>query len=143
MFHGVKMKRIQLSIILIATVILIVACNNSTNQNTTTNNNAQTKPTTAPSVQPTTDVMAEAKTLYADNCADCHKPDGGGGTVTIKKKTIKPPSLKTGDIVKDPDADLIKIITNGKENMPSFKDDLSAEQIKSLVQFIRKEFQNK
>jgi mono/diheme cytochrome c family protein len=120
----------------------LIACGDTTRQNNTTNTSQTTTPT--PEVKPTPDTLAEARKLFADNCVDCHKENGEGGTATIGKKVIKNvPSFKSDKVKNDADEKLIKTITNGEEAMPSFKDDLSAEQIKSLVQFIRKEFQNK
>jgi mono/diheme cytochrome c family protein len=136
------MTKIKLGVISIGIVFLLIACGDTTNKNSSTTNTSQTTPT--PAAKPTPDTLAEARKLFADNCVDCHKENGEGGTATIGKKVIKNiPSFKSDKVKNDADEKLIKTITNGEEAMPSFKDDLSAEQIKSLVQFIRKEFQGK
>jgi mono/diheme cytochrome c family protein len=35
------------------------------------------------------------------------------------------------------------MITNGEEDMPAFKDKMSAPEIAEMVRFVRKEFQGK
>jgi mono/diheme cytochrome c family protein len=35
------------------------------------------------------------------------------------------------------------MITNGEEDMPAFKDKMSAQEISDMVRFVRKEFQGK
>jgi mono/diheme cytochrome c family protein len=35
------------------------------------------------------------------------------------------------------------MITNGEEEMPAFKDKMSAQEIAEMVRFVRKEFQGK
>jgi mono/diheme cytochrome c family protein len=35
------------------------------------------------------------------------------------------------------------MITNGEEEMPAFKDKMSAQEIQQMVRFVRKEFQGK
>lgn len=133
------MTKIKLGAISIGIVFLLIACGDTTKQSNT--NTSQTTTTPTPAAQPTPDTLAVTRTLYADQCAVCHKESGEGGPATVGKKKINAASLKKGKAVTASDDELIKIITNGEEAMPSFKDDLSAEQIKSLVQFIRKEFQ--
>lgn len=136
------MTKIKLGLFSIGLAFLFLACSNTTNQNSNSNSNTNTSKTTGtPAPTPTADTLAETRALYADQCAICHKPDGSGGEATVGKKKIKAASLKTGGAVKDSDEELIKTIANGEDAMPAFKDDLSAEQIKSLVQFIRKEIQ--
>lgn len=148
------MTKIKLGIFSIAVVFLFLACSNTTNQNSNTNTNANANANTntntsqtsgTPTQTRTTDTLAETRALYADQCAICHKPDGSGGPTTVGKKKINAASLKSGGAVKDSDEELTNMITNGEEHegMPAFKDELTPEQIKSLVQFIRTEIQKK
>lgn len=136
------MTKIKLFVIALGMGIMLLACSNTTNQNTNSNT-SQTSATPTPKAQPTPDMLAEARTIYAEQCSICHKEDGSGGVATVGKKKVNAASLKTGKAVTNTDEKLINYITNGDDDMPSFKDDLSAEQIKSLVQLIRKEFQAK
>jgi mono/diheme cytochrome c family protein len=89
------------------------------------------------------DEFARARTNFAKNCEACHTPSGEGGTATIEGKKIRVASLKAPHAVRHTDEELLKIITNGEEEMPAFKDKLSAEEIAELVRFVRKNFQGK
>jgi cytochrome c553 len=86
---------------------------------------------------------ASASDNWDNSCASCHGSDGKGQTKTGKKLKIKDytdASVQAG--LKDDE--MAKAITegikgdNGKEKMKSFKDDLSADEVKDLVGFIRK-----
>jgi mono/diheme cytochrome c family protein len=139
------MRTFKLLSILAALALFVIACNDAANTNQPANtangnqpangNTAKAQPT------PTPDAMASAKTIYAAECARCHGINGDGGTVTVLKKKLQVPSLKKGHALGHTDEQLAKIITNGEEAMPSFKDKLKPEEITNLVQLIRKEFQ--
>jgi cytochrome c6 len=86
---------------------------------------------------------ATASDNWDNSCASCHGSDGKGQTKTGKKLKIKDytdaavqASLK--------DEEISKAITegikgdNGKDKMKGFKDDLSADEIKDLVSYVRK-----
>jgi mono/diheme cytochrome c family protein len=77
----------------------------------------------------------DAAAVFKSKCAICHAADGSGNSPT--GKAMKVPDLLSADAQKKTDADLDGIITNGKNKMPSYKDKLSADQIKQLVSFIR------
>ena len=53
------------------------------------------------------------------------------------------PSLKAEHAIKHTDDQITKMITNGEEAMPAFKDKLTPAEIADLVKFVRKEFQGK
>lgn len=89
------------------------------------------------------DEFARARTNFAKNCEACHTPSGEGGTATVEGKRIRVPSLKAAHAVRHTDDELLKIVTNGEEEMPAFKDKLSAEEITEMVRFVRKNFQGK
>jgi cytochrome c6 len=77
----------------------------------------------------------DAATLYKAKCAGCHAPDGSGSTSV--GKALKIGDLRAEATQKKTDAQLIEITTSGKEKMPAFKDKLTADQIKSLVAYVR------
>jgi len=97
----------------------------------------------APSAAAPADEFARAKTNYAKNCEACHGPKAEGGLAKVDNKQIKVPSLKSDHAIKHPDDKLVKTITNGQEDMPAFKDKLSADEINELVRYIRKVVQAK
>jgi mono/diheme cytochrome c family protein len=71
---------------------------------------------------------------FKGNCASCHGDDGAG---TALGKAMQAPDLRSEDVQKQPDAELNKAISEGKNNMPAFKSTLSAEQIQALVKHVR------
>jgi len=85
---------------------------------------------------------ASASDNWDNSCASCHGADGKGQTKTGKKLKLKDYSdAKVQADLKDEDmgkaiAEGIK--ENGKEKMKAFKDELSADEIKDLVAYIRK-----
>jgi len=136
------MKLISLVLTCAAIAFFGVACTETatpTNTSTATKTASPAPPTPAASV----DEFARARTNFAKNCEGCHGPNGEGGTVTIEGKRLRVPSLKAPHAVKHTDDELLKIVTNGEEEMPSFKDKVSAEEITELVRFVRKNFQGK
>ncbi len=82
-------------------------------------------------------VQAEpAAATFKTKCAICHSPDGSGSGPTGKALGV--PDLRSDVVQKLSDAELLGVVTNGKNNkMPSYKDKLSADQIKDLVSVIR------
>ena len=72
-----------------------------------------------------------AADLYKSKCAMCHGPDGKGKMAGTK-------DLASAEVQKASDADLTAVITNGKPpKMPKFEGKLTADQIKSLVAYVR------
>ncbi|HEY4816040.1 MAG TPA: cytochrome c [Candidatus Acidoferrum sp.] len=77
---------------------------------------------------------AAAKTTFRTKCAMCHGENGAGSEVG---KSMNVPDLRSPAVQKLPDAELAKIIADGKGGMPSFKSSLSEAQIHALVKYIR------
>ena len=68
-------------------------------------------------------------------CMMCHGADGLGNTPVGKMAKII--SFKDPAVISATDADLIAIVTNGKNKMPSNKGKLTDDQISALVAYIR------
>lgn len=69
--------------------------------------------------------------IYKAKCAMCHG-DAGKGKMTGTH------DWSSAEVQKMSDADLTKTITDGKPpKMPSYKDKLSADQVKEMVTYIR------
>ena len=77
---------------------------------------------------------AASSATFRTKCALCHGQDGGGSGVG---KSMHVPDLRSSVVQKLPDAQLAKIISDGKGGMPSFKNALSEGQVHSLVAHIR------
>lgn len=136
------MKLISLALTCVAVTLIAVAC---TDTPTATNSPSPTGTSTPAASAPAApaDEFARAKTNYAAQCEQCHGPNGEGGPVKTPQKLIKVPSLKAPHAVRHTDEELTTIITSGEEEMPGFKDKLSAAEITELVRFVRTNFQGK
>ncbi|HKO97162.1 MAG TPA: cytochrome c [Pyrinomonadaceae bacterium] len=96
-------------------------------------------PVSTPTNNPT---PSEAFANFQKHCASCHG-DGDAGVVKVNEKTLRVPSLRKGHALGHTDEELEKQIAEGKDEMPAFKDKLSASEISDLVRYIRREFQGK
>ena len=75
-----------------------------------------------------------AQDIYDHKCAVCHGKDGLGNTAKGKKVHVK--DVHTN--MKDSEADMIKVVSNGKgDEMDSYKNEFSTAQIKDLVDYYR------
>jgi mono/diheme cytochrome c family protein len=70
--------------------------------------------------------------LYKEYCSRCHGDDGRGQTPKGKKLNARNFTDAQWQSDKS-DADLIKVVTKGGEDMPAFGKKLTKEQIESLV----------
>ena len=75
-------------------------------------------------------VMADAAADYAAQCAVCHGTDG-------RSQTPKGRKTHAADLTKSTasDAKGIRIITNGRDEMPGFGKILSADQISAVMEY--------
>jgi mono/diheme cytochrome c family protein len=136
------MKLISLALTCVAIALIAVGCTETATPTNTSTPRASSSPAAAaPSAS--VDQFATARANYKKNCEACHGPEATGGLVKVEKKQIKVPSLKAEHALKHTDEQLTKMITNGEEDMPAFKDKMSAPEIAEMVRFVRKEFQGK
>jgi mono/diheme cytochrome c family protein len=133
------MKLIALALTCVAIALIAVACTEAAPTNINTSRTAAASPSPSASV----DQFATARANFTKNCEPCHGPNGEGGLVKVEKKQIKVPSLKAEHAIKHTDDQLTKMITNGEEEMPAFKDKLSQQEIADMVKFVRHNFQGK
>src|SRR5579859_4699837 len=75
-----------------------------------------------------------AEDSYNHKCAVCHGKDGLGNTAKGKKVHVKDVHAN----MKDSEAEMIKIVTNGKgKDMDGYEKELSKEQIQAVVEYYR------
>ena len=72
---------------------------------------------------------------FKAKCAVCHGADGSGNTAVGKSMKLR--DLRSADVQKQTNEELTATITNGKGGMPAYKDKLTGDQIKQLVDVIR------
>ena len=89
-------------------------------------------------VAPSASSIAQGKKLFTIDCVMCHGQEGDGkGELAVAMK-LSPPNYRDENAMKKfSDGDLFDIITNGKGGMPAEGKRATAEQIWSLVNYVR------
>ena len=82
--------------------------------------------------------IEQGKNIYLDNCAACHGEKIEGMTAEETGLEMDSPDLKRR-LLTHTDGDFFWKIQNGRGDMPSFKDDLTAEQTWNVINYIRSE----
>jgi mono/diheme cytochrome c family protein len=87
------------------------------------------------SARPSGDAAA-GKDVYVKKCKTCHGEDGHGneGMAKLLKTTIPP--LDSDEVQKKSDADIKKVIVEGKDKMKPVKD-LSDSDISNVIAYVR------
>ncbi len=137
--HVNPVKTTCLILTAVALALIAIACTETVTPTNT--NTSRTAASPAPSAA--VDQFATARANFKKNCEPCHGPNGEGGPVKVDNKQIKVPSLKADHAKKHTDDQIAKMITNGEEAMPPFKDKMSQQEIADMVKFVRHEFQGK
>ncbi len=77
--------------------------------------------------------------LFRQNCAICHGQEANGKE--MDGRLI--PSLRYGDAAQKSEEEIYLQIKEGKLPMPAFKNQLTEDEIRKMVQFIRRDLQGK
>ena len=77
--------------------------------------------------------FADGAAIYKTKCTPCHGADGSGQTPVGKNLKVR--DLRSPEVRKLSDAEITKVLTDGKGKMPKSK--LEAADIKAVVAFIR------
>jgi len=81
--------------------------------------------------------LADASTVFNGKCAKCHGRDGRSRTVDGRRTHSR--NLTRAEWQNDvSDERIFNSISNGKGKMPSFKKNLSENQIDELVTYVRR-----
>ncbi len=78
--------------------------------------------------------------LYKKHCQRCHAETGEGNPKIAKPLKLKDVSLLNmlrSEAKSKTDDELLKLIINGKDKMPAFKEKMSADEAKMMLQYIR------
>ena len=84
---------------------------------------------------PAVPVMADGASVYKAKCALCHGENGSGDTKMGKKLGLK--DLRSPEMKKKSDQEIVKVITDGKDKMPAFKSKLSTKEILEVTKFVK------
>ncbi|MCU0239839.1 MAG: cytochrome c [Pyrinomonadaceae bacterium] len=89
-------------------------------------------------------VIADSKSyessLFRQNCAICHGQEANGKELADGRLV---PSLRYGEAAKKTEAEIYDQIKNGKLPMPSFKNQLTEEEIQKMVKFVIRDLQGR
>jgi len=77
--------------------------------------------------------FADGAATYKTKCAPCHGADGSGQTAVGKNLKVR--DLRSPEVQKLSDAEITKVLTEGKGKMPKSK--LPADDIKAVIGFVR------
>lgn len=88
---------------------------------------------------PPADAAAGEQT-FKSNCVVCHAADGTGSPTG---KALKAPDLHSDVVQKMTVAQMEAQVSDGKNNMPPFKNTLNKEQIEGVVAYVRATFGKK
>lgn len=73
--------------------------------------------------------------VFKARCLTCHGADGSGNTAV--GKSLQVADLRSPEVQKKSDAELTESVSEGKGNMPAFKTILSADEIQSVLKYVR------
>lgn len=79
--------------------------------------------------------LAQTRDLFIRNCARCHGSDGVGNT-DLGRKLLVPNIREEGKSLSN--AKLVRVITNGKADMPGFGKKMNKKQIAAIAAYVRK-----
>lgn len=78
-----------------------------------------------------------ASKIFESNCAGCHI---NGGNIVRRGKNLYKKALKKNGM--DSIEAITGIVTNGKNNMPAYKDRLAPEQIQDIATYVLQQAEN-
>jgi mono/diheme cytochrome c family protein len=91
---------------------------------------------TQPSLLASPSPQKSVQDVYLDKCSVCHAKDGSGNTA--KGRKVKAKDLRSAEIQKMTDAELLHDIAQGKgKDMDGFEKELGADMVKQLVTYCR------
>jgi mono/diheme cytochrome c family protein len=75
------------------------------------------------------------KKVFGAKCASCHGPDGKGNAKMAATLKVTIPALS--EAVGKSDADLLKLLSEGKKPMPAFSTKLSKEEMDAVLAYAK------
>jgi mono/diheme cytochrome c family protein len=78
---------------------------------------------------------SDGAAIYKAKCALCHAANGSGDTPTGRSMKVR--DLRSDEVQKQTDIELTKTISGGKGKMPGYGKQLSTDDIKAVIAFIR------
>ncbi|MEP6888707.1 MAG: c-type cytochrome [Nitrospirales bacterium] len=85
----------------------------------------------------TSERLQRGERLFGINCSHCHGPGGEGDGPAAGYLKELPANLRAARVRQKPEAELFSIITHGKDMMPPFRGELSAEDRWTMAYFVK------
>lgn len=83
------------------------------------------------------DSLITGRALFLENCSSCHGENGEGNKAEDVGLKTNPPNLKA-QIAAHSDGDFFWKIQHGRNEMPSFAEQLSSDEIWHIINYLRK-----
>ncbi len=83
------------------------------------------------------DAVARGEFLYANFCAVCHGPSGGGDGPAIKRGVPPPPSLLLEHAREMPDGQMFHVISMGQGNMAAYASQVERQDRWKVIRYVR------
>jgi len=80
-------------------------------------------------------MFGDGAATFKAKCSSCHGADGSGQTSVGKNLKLR--DLRSGEVQKQTDLELTKIISGGKGKMPPYGKQLSEPDVAALISHIR------
>ena len=113
------MFRLKLAAVFVFALFAIIACSSA-----------------SPSRFSVTDSKTYEASLFRQNCAICHGPEGEGKTLADGRVV---PSLRDGEFKYRTDAEIYKHISEGGNGMLPFRNLLTERELNMMVRFVQKD----
>jgi len=77
----------------------------------------------------------DAARIFKANCVLCHSANGSGDSTA--GKALKAKDLRSAEVQKKSDAEILAVITKGKGKMPAFAEQIQPTDMKKVVVYVR------
>ena len=77
------------------------------------------------------------KKVYQRDCQSCHGADGTGNPQIAKALQVSIPSVTAAALKQKDDAELLRLIAEGKGKMPGYAKKLSAEEQRQVLDYMK------
>ena len=79
--------------------------------------------------------QGDAARIFKANCVLCHSANGSGDSTA--GKALKAKDLRSAEVQKKSDAEILVVITKGKGKMPAFAEQIQPTDMKKVVVYVR------